>query len=287
LSSLLSLLAVGFFLGVRHATDADHVVAIATIVTRERRLSAAAAIGVLWGVGHGLTVAVVGCAIILFGVVIPPRVGLAMEFAVGIMLVILGVFTLAAVARQAREALALHLLHGQDASAHGANAGGQAPHAHSAPNQEHGHSHVHTHGDYVHSHEHGHSHGGHGHAEHSTPQAWLDRHFGRLTLYQALRPVIVGVVHGLAGSAAVGLLALAAVRDPFWGLVYLFVFGLGTIIGMMLITLVIAAPFAMSAQRLPVISSSVRAFAGALSLVFGLFLMYQIGVAGGLFSDSP
>jgi high-affinity nickel-transport protein len=225
LSSLLSLLAVGFFLGVRHATDADHVVAIATIVTRERRLSAAAAIGVLWGVGHGLTVAVVGCAIILFGVVIPPRVGLAMEFAVGIMLVILGVFTLAAVARQAREALALHLLHGQDAGAHGANAGGQAPQAHGTPDQEHGHSHVHMHGDYVHSHEHGHSHGGHGHSEHSTPQAWLDRHFGRLTLYQALRPVIVGVVHGLAGSAAVGLLALAAVRDPFWGLVYLFVFG--------------------------------------------------------------
>jgi high-affinity nickel-transport protein len=287
LSSLLSLLAVGFFLGVRHATDADHVVAIATIVTRERRLSAAAAIGVLWGVGHGLTVAVVGCAIILFGVVIPPRVGLAMEFAVGIMLVILGVFTLAAVARQAREALALHLLHGQDAGAHGANVGGQAAQAHGALDQEHGHSHVHTHGDYVHSHEHGHSHGGHGHSEHSTPQAWLDRHFGRLTPYQALRPVIVGVVHGLAGSAAVGLLALAAVRDPFWGLVYLFVFGLGTIIGMMLITLVIAAPFAMSAQRLPVISSSVRAFAGALSLVFGLFLMYQIGVAGGLFSDSP
>ena len=87
--SLLSLLAVGFFLGVRHATDADHVVAIATIVTREKRLSAAAAIGVLWGVGHGLTVALVGCAIILFGVVIPPRVGLAMEFAVGIMLVLL------------------------------------------------------------------------------------------------------------------------------------------------------------------------------------------------------
>jgi len=282
LLSLLSLLAVGFFLGVRHATDADHVIAIATIVTRERRLSAAAAIGVLWGVGHGLTVAIVGCAIILFGVVIPPRVGLAMEFAVGIMLVVLGVFTLAAVARQAREALALHLLHGH----HTARSGGAEPKADHAPVMAAAadeHTHVHTHGDYVHSHEHGHAHGGHGHAEHANPQAWLDRHFGRLTLYQTLRPVVVGVVHGLAGSAAVGLLALAAVRDPLWGLVYLFVFGVGTIVGMMLITLVIAAPFAMSANRLPLISSSVRAFAGALSLVFGLFLMYQIGVVGGLF----
>lgn len=271
----MSLLAVGFFLGVRHATDADHVVAIATIVTRERKLSAAAAIGVLWGVGHGLTVAVVGCAIILFGVVIPPHIGLAMEFAVGIMLVVLGVFTLAAVARQAREALAMHLLHGH----HGGSTA-------QATGQDTGipeHVHVHTHGDYVHTHEHGHGHGSHGHAEHATPQGWLDRHFGRLTLYQAIRPVLVGVVHGLAGSAAIGLLALAAVRDPLWGLVYLFVFGLGTIVGMMLITLLIAAPFAMSAGRLPLVSASVRAFAGALSLVFGLFLMYQIGVVGGLF----
>ena len=270
--SLLSLLAVGFFLGVRHATDADHVVAIATIVTREKRLSAAAAIGVLWGVGHGLTVALVGCAIILFGVVIPPRVGLAMEFAVGIMLVLLGVFTLAAVARQAREALALHLLHAHHAAQH------------DLARQADGHVHVHTHGDYVHTHAHGHEHGGHGHAEQATPQGWLDRHFGRLSLYQALRPVIVGVVHGLAGSAAVGLLALTAVRDPLWGLVYLLVFGVGTIVGMMLITVLIAAPFAMSANRLPLVSGSVRAFAGALSLGFGLFLMYEIGIVGGLFS---
>jgi high-affinity nickel-transport protein len=273
LLSLLSLLAVGFFLGVRHATDADHVVAIATIVTRERRISGAAAIGALWGVGHGLTIFLVGCAIILFGVVIPPRIGLAMEFAVGIMLTLLGIFTLAAVARQAREALALQLLHGHD---------GTPPLSGAAKAAE-GHTHVHVHGDYVHTHAHGHEHEGHGHDEQSTPQAWLDRHFGGLTVYQRLRPVIVGIVHGLAGSAAVGLLALAAVRDPLWGFVYLVVFGVGNIVGMMLITMVIAAPLAMSANRLPAISSGVRAFAGALSLGFGLLLMYEIGVVGGLF----
>jgi high-affinity nickel-transport protein len=276
--SLLSLLAVGLFLGVRHATDADHVVAIATIVTREKRLSAAAAIGVLWGVGHGVTIALVGLAIIVFGVVIPPRVGLAMEFAVGIMLTVLGLFTLAAVAREAREALALHLTHVHDGS--GPLLGGKPVPA--AP-QDDPHTHTHVHGDYVHSHHHGHADDAHGHPDDATPQAWLDRHFGSLTPYQKLRPVLVGVVHGLAGSAAVGLLALAAVRDPLWGFVYLLVFGLGNIIGMMLITVVIAAPLAVSANRLPVISSGVRAFAGALSLVFGLLLMYQIGVVGGLF----
>jgi high-affinity nickel-transport protein len=272
--TLLTLIAVGFFLGMRHATDADHVLAISTIVSRERSLRSAAAIGALWGLGHGVTVAIVGCLVILFGVVIPPRIGLAMEFAVGVMLVLLGLFTLAAVARQAREALALHLMHG---SAHGAHT-----HADAA-----GHMHVHTHGDYVHSHPHGHGEGAHGHHEQSTPQAWLDRHFGRLGFYQIVRPLVVGIVHGLAGSAAVALLVLTAIRDPLWGLAYLVVFGAGTIAGMMLITVVIAVPFTVGATRLPLVSAGVRVAAGVLSLGFGLFLMYQIGVVDGLFTGAP
>ncbi|HZP85556.1 MAG TPA: hypothetical protein VFB54_01970 [Burkholderiales bacterium] len=272
--TLLSLMAVGFFLGMRHATDADHVVAIATIVTRERSLRAAAVIGLLWGIGHAVTVAVVGAGIILFGVVIPPHIGLAMEFGVGIMLVVLGLFTLRAVAKQAREALSLHLLHGH----HGDSLGSISIN---------GHSHVHVHGDYVHAHSHGHSSSAHGHAEHATPQGWLDRHFGRIGVYQTIRPVVVGVVHGLAGSAAVALLVLAGIREPIWGLVYLVVFGLGTILGMMLITALIAAPFALGVARIPMISTGVRAVAGVLSLAFGLFLMYQIGVVDGLFSEQP
>jgi high-affinity nickel permease len=271
--TLLSLLAVGFFLGMRHATDADHVIAIATIVTRSRSLKSAALIGALWGLGHAVTVSLVGCAIILFGVVIPPRIGLAMEFAVGIMLVVLGLFTLSALAKQAREALALQLLHDHQ---------GVLPHTHTN-----GHVHTHVHGDYVHAHAHGHDQQGHGHHEHATPQAWLDRHFGRLGVYQTMRPVVIGVVHGLAGSAAVALLVLTAIREPLWGLVYLLVFGFGTICGMMLITAVIAAPFAVGAARLPAINTAVRAFAGVLSLGFGLFLMYQIGVVDGLFSANP
>lgn len=282
---LLSLMAVGFFFGMRHATDADHVVAIATIVTREHSLRGAVRIGLLWGLGHSVTMAVVGAAIILFGIVIPPRVGLAMEFAVGIMLVVLGVFTLRAVALQAREALSLHMLHGhhEAGAAHPAastrtyRALGQA-----AGN---GHTHVHVHGDYVHAHSHGHAHGAHGHAEHATPQGWLDRHFGSLHPYQVIRPVVVGIVHGLAGSAAVALLVLASIRDPWWGLAYLAVFGVGTMFGMMLITALIAAPFTLGPARVPAISAGVRAVAGALSLGFGLFLMYQIGLVDGLFAN--
>src|SRR6185369_2795675 len=96
-----SFLFLGFLLGMRHATDADHVVAIATIVSRERRVAGSALIGAAWGVGHTVTVMVVGAAIIVFGVVIPPRLGMSVEFAVGIMLVLLGLITLSGMKRAA------------------------------------------------------------------------------------------------------------------------------------------------------------------------------------------
>ena len=92
--TLLSIVVLGFFLGMRHATDADHVVAVTTIVSRERSVGAAALIGVLWGVGHTLTILLVGGAIILFGIVIPPRMGLTMELSVALMLILLGVLNL-------------------------------------------------------------------------------------------------------------------------------------------------------------------------------------------------
>jgi high-affinity nickel-transport protein len=259
---LLPLLGVGFLLGVRHATDADHVLAVSTFVSRERNLRGAVAIGALWGLGHGLTVIAVGGAIIVFGLVIPPRVGLAMEFAVGVMLALLGLFTLVAVMRRAREA---RVSHGHDLR----------------------HAHLHSHGDYAHSHAHGHADGAHGHDETSTPQAWLDRHFGRLGPYQFARPLVVGVVHGLAGSAAVALLVLAAIREPVWGFAYLVMFAAGTIAGMMLVTLAMAVPLATGAARLPRLAVGMRVAAGALSLVFGLFLMNQVGVVDGLFSAAP
>src|SRR5437867_11755151 len=88
--TLLSLISLGFFLGMRHATDPDHVIAVSTIVTRQPTLRAALLIGILWGIGHTLTIVVVGAAIILFSIVIPPRLGLTMEMAVALMLVVLG-----------------------------------------------------------------------------------------------------------------------------------------------------------------------------------------------------
>jgi high-affinity nickel-transport protein len=252
----LTVVLLGFFLGMRHATDADHVIAVTTIVSRRRSVAGAALVGMLWGVGHTLTILVVGGAIVVFGVVIPPRLGLGMEFGVALMLIALGVLTLAAPLRSLR-----------------GSAGG--------------HSHPHPHGDYVHTHPHGHGPGGHGHDDARTPQARLDRWLGGLGPYQAARPVVVGLVHGLAGSAAVALLVLATIRDPAWAVAYLLVFGLGTIAGMALITLVVALPFAYTAGRSAAFHRALATATGLLSLAFGLVLAYQVGVVDGLFGADP
>src|SRR5271155_5348519 len=97
--TLLSIIVLGFFLGMRHATDPDHVIAVTTIVSRQRSMTHAALIGALWGVGHTITIFLVGSAIILFGVVIPPRLGLSMELSVGLMLILLGVLNLSGMMR--------------------------------------------------------------------------------------------------------------------------------------------------------------------------------------------
>src|SRR5208282_6919118 len=220
--TLLSIIALGFFLGMRHATDPDHVIAVTTIVSRQRSVRHAALIGVLWGLGHTITILVVGSAIILFGIVIPARVGLTMELSVGLMLILLGILNLSGMMRWITETLTP----------------AQAGH--------HEHSHPHGHGDYIHTHPHGHAPEEHGHSEDATPVGWMDRVFGRMGLYQILRPLAVGIVHGLAGSAAVALLVLTTIRVPSWAVVYLLVFGLGTVAGMMLITAAIAIPFTFS-----------------------------------------
>ncbi len=250
--TLASILLLGFFLGMRHATDSDHVVAVTTIVSRQRSISGAALTGVFWGIGHSLTLFVIGGAIILFGLVIPERLGMSLEFCVALMLILLGTLNLRATMRAVRTVA------------------------------EESHKHPHQHGDYVHTHTHGHAPETHGHAESDVPPAKLDQRFGRLKFYRALRPIVIGIVHGLAGSAAVALLVLPIIRDPIWAMAYLLVFGVGTIAGMMLITAAIAVPVTYS-TRFQFLHRHLGTAAGALSLGFGLFLVYQIGFVDGLF----
>ena len=262
--SLLSILALGFFLGMRHATDPDHVIAITTIITRQRRISRAALTGIVWGLGHTITIFVVGAAIILFGLIIPPRIGLSMELSVGLMLIVLGLMNVSSFFR--------------------AVPGELRP---SDGESEIVHSHAHSHGEYVHSHLHGHSPDVHPHAPDETPLARLDRRLGKLSLYQQARPLVVGVVHGLAGSAAVALLVLTTIRDSRWAVAYLLVFGVGTIAGMMLITMSLASAFRFLGSGRQGFSRRLGIASGLISLAFGVVLAYQICFVNGLLTGHP
>ena len=243
MTQLLALAGFGFLLGMRHATDADHVIAVTTILNRSRRFLDTTLIGALWGLGHTITVVIVGVLIIGFNVVIPPPVGLAMEFAVAVMLIGLGILNLTGGLRSLTERLT-------------------PP----APM----HSHDHAHG----GNEHGHL---HGHGE----QRGLVQTFGR---YQLVRPVVVGLVHGLAGSAAVALLVLATIQDTGTALAYLVIFCVGVAAGMAILTTVIGLPFMLSSTKSAQINRWLTIGSGLLSLAFGLLLAYEIGIVGGLFT---
>ena len=265
MTNLLAVIGVGFLLGVRHATDPDHVIAVSTIVSRQRSVRQAGLIGALWGVGHTVTIFLVGVAIILFNLTIPPRVGLTMELAVGFMLILLGVLNLAGVTQWITHRFT-------------------PVHSHTGVGIVH--SHVHEREGVLHGHIHMHRPEIHMHLD-QKPRGAFQIGLQRLGLYQFLRPLAVGLIHGLAGSAAVALLVLTAIRDPRWAIAYLLVFGLGTIAGMMLITMIIGAPFAYTGKRFAPLNRSLGLASGLVSIAFGLFITFQIGFMDGLFTTHP
>lgn len=240
--SFLGILILGFFLGMRHATDPDHVVAVMTIVTKQRGVAKAGVIGALWGLGHTLTIFLVGTAIILFKVSIPPRLGLSMEFAVGLMLIVLGVLNLTGV---------LHWLQ------HRFTPSMVAPREHIA-------------------------------AGTASPEgSWLDRNFREMGFYNALRPLVIGTVHGLAGSAAVAILVMTTIADPRWAIAYLLLFGLGTVAGMAAMTTAMAYPIVHTRRKMFRWNQALVVGSGVLSVAFGMFISFQIGIGDGLFTGAP
>jgi high-affinity nickel permease len=264
MNSGLAILAIGFLLGMRHATDPDHVIAVSTIVSRERSIAKAALIGILWGIGHTLTILVVGAGVILFGLAIPTRVGLTMEFSVGLMLILLGLLNLTG---------AMKWISKKFSPSH--------------PQVSGEHAHIHEHGSKMHMHWHSHQEGKQHHADALNPPGWAERSTGKLGLFHTLRPLMVGLVHGLAGSAAVALLVLSTIREPKWAVLYLLIFGVGTIAGMMLITAAISLPFSFAGYKFAWLNRGLIVGSGVLSLAFGLYVCYQIGLVDGLFTNHP
>ena len=248
MDAALSVIVLGLLLGIQHATDPDHVVAVATIVSQRPRFSSGALLGALWGVGHTVTIAVVGAAIILLNLTISPAVGLSLELAVAAMLVVLGCLRL------------VRTFRGHDGFRAGHEHG---PHDHGAGAAFH--HHVHAHDGIVHTHLHLH------------PSRPLLEALQTVGVARGIRSVAIGLVHGLAGSAAVALLVLSTIRNPYWAAAYLLVFGAGTILGMLAITAAMTLPFALTAGRFARLNRALAFGTGAVSLGFGLFLIYEIG----------
>jgi len=233
-TTLITTLALGFALGIKHALDADHVVAVSTIVSQYRNPLKATLVGIFWGIGHTITLLLVGIAVIGFKLVIPDQLALSMEFLVGVVLFALGV-----------QIVWQYL-----------------------PKKKH--IHIHDHGDKMHGHEHFH----------------LRKEGGEDIQHHPLRQhksLLLGMIHGLAGSAALMLLVLSTIQSPVEGVVYILIFGIGSILGMMVISTLIGLPFALSSGRFASLNHTIRFMAGTLSVVLGVFVMIDIGVIKGLF----
>ena len=250
-----TVILLGLFLGMRHSTDPDHVVAVSTIVSRQKSIRSSATIGLLWGLGHTLTIFLVGSAIIIFGVVIPPRLGLSMEFCVAVMLILLGVLNLTGVIGWITERLTpMKRALAMSQPAVSADRISEDP-------------------------------GNTNRRVSGRIERFLERTIGKLGLYQAIRPLVVGLVHGLAGSAAVALLVLSTIKSPLWSTAYLLVFGFGTMMGMMLMTAAISIPLVYTGKKFFKINRHLAAISGFASMAFGIFLVYHIGFVDGLFTS--
>ena len=242
---VLSAVLLGFLLGLQHATDPDHLIAVATIVTRERRFGAGARIGLLWGVGHTVTLALAGVLVVALNRGVPDRLANGLELLVAAMLIALGVLRLrdalrgiVAVAPDRR--LADHH--------HGTNENGVSRSSVVRPPR----SVIHAHDGEAHV-----------HPSAALLAAWRDenRRVG-------LRALLVGAVHGMAGTAAVALLVLATLHTVAAAAVYLVVFGLGTIAGMTALTAAMAYPVVRLA-RLRWMRSAMGVTSGLAAIVFG------------------
>lgn len=260
MTGVLAIIVLGLFLGIRHATDPDHVVAVTTIVSRERTMLHAVIIGALWGLGHTITILIVGSGIILLKLTIPPRLGLTMELSVGCMLILLGVLNLTGLVRRVIDWL-------------GANGFALGEHAHFILGRV-----------MIHRHD---ASCRFNFLENGSIFDRTSRSFQKLGAFHVVRPLAVGIVHGLAGSAAVALLVLTTITRSHWAVGYLLVFGIGTIVGMMLITAAIALPFTFTLRHFARLNQGLAIASGAISLSFGLFLCYQIGISNGLFTGHP
>ncbi len=221
MSLSISLLGLGFLLGVKHAFDIDHIAAISTITSNQTSIKKSSLLGIFWGLGHTIALLAIGFILLLFKITIPERIALSLEFIVGIMLILLGFNVLIKINKNK-----IHL------------------HSHMHGNQEHMHFHSHK-STKTHKHEH----------------------------LQLNKSLFIGLIHGLAGSAAITLLILATINSFFLGLFYILIFGVGSVIGMVIISSIISLPFRLIPNNLQKTQKILRITTGLFSIIIGLTVL--------------
>ena len=235
--STIGILAGGFGLGLRHATDADHLAAVGTIVSERKSVWSSMIIGGVWGLGHTLSLLAAGIFVLLLNIEISEQTERILEFCVGAMLLLLGLNVLRKIVQ-----------------------GG------------HLHFHTHEHGEQAHAHPHLH--------EHGTEDAPHSHHGLRFSP----RALVIGMVHGLAGSAGLMIVMIPTIDSRLTGLLYILIFGLGSIGGMMLMSFLVGLPFHLTALRFNRFNYLLQGVAGLVSIVVGLMVMYEKGITEGLLS---
>ena len=232
LVGLLSVLGLGFLLGIKHALEPDHVIAVSTIASQSKKLSRSSLAGVFWGIGHTVTLFIVGIVLILMKVHIPDKWAMSLEFLVGIMLVYFGIAAIGSI---------------------------KNIHVHKQEHTGSLHKHVDSY-NYIGSHDHVHQRKKNSYA----------------------KSMFMGLIHGLAGSAAMILLTMSTVNSVFMGAIYILIFGAGTVVGMLFFTTIIGIPFVLSTKNIG-INRALTQVTGVISTVFGVYYMYNLGVTEGLF----
>jgi ABC-type nickel/cobalt efflux system permease component RcnA len=226
---------MAFVLGIKHAIEPDHIVAISTIVCKTRKISKAAILGVLWGIGHTATLFITGMIGIMMKYTIPEKLAVLLERGVGVMIMIL--------------AINLLLNYKKPLYAHTH----EHEHMHS---HNHFHKHSHVYGD-QHTHEHEHANN--------------DRSKRKILDY--IKSLLVGFVHGLAGSAVMILLTLTTVKSYWEGALFIIIFGVGTIISMLVYTTILGIPFALNHNNR--VHNYINIIIGSVGIIFSFYYIFH------------
>ncbi len=219
-----AVLGFGFLLGLKHATEADHLAAVGTIVSERKHLLSSAMVGGLWGVGHTISLLLAGIFVLILNFEISEQTEKILEFCVGLMLLFLGINVLRKVVQ----------------------------------------------GEKIHLHTH----------ENENEDISTSKRGFKFTI----RSVIIGMIHGLAGSAGMMLLYLPTIESNSLKLIYIVIFGIGSIGGMMIMSFLVGLPFHLTAAKFNRFNNILQTIAGLVSIVIGLMIVYEKAITEGLFS---